>query len=129
MKIIKIGTAVSKNVKTGEETPIPVLHQPVPTKTSELENDSGYITGADVPTKVSELENDSDYATVQLVRDVEENLVNTKAWSSDVETLFSITDGLTTGKQNKLIAGTGITISDSGVISINLSNAEDEGGF
>lgn len=33
----------------------------VPTKTSELENDSGYITEEDVPTKLSELENDSGY--------------------------------------------------------------------
>ena len=31
----------------------------VPTKTSELENDSGFITGNDVPKKLSELEADS----------------------------------------------------------------------
>lgn len=37
---------------------------PVPTKTSELENDSGFITSADipaVPTKTSELDNDSGF--------------------------------------------------------------------
>lgn len=33
----------------------------VPTKTSELENDSGFITGNDVPKKLSELENDVGY--------------------------------------------------------------------
>ena len=35
----------------------------VPTKTSELENDSGFITVEDVPTKTSELVNDSDFST------------------------------------------------------------------
>lgn len=37
---------------------------PIPTKTSELENDSGFITEADIPhipEKTSELENDSDF--------------------------------------------------------------------
>ena len=35
----------------------------LPTKTSDLTNDSGFITLADVPTKVSELTNDSGYIT------------------------------------------------------------------
>ena len=35
----------------------------IPTKTSELENDSGFITVEGVPTKTSELVNDSDFAT------------------------------------------------------------------
>ena len=35
----------------------------LPTKTSELQNDSGFINGDDVPTKTSELVNDSDFAT------------------------------------------------------------------
>ena len=35
----------------------------LPTKTSQLENDSGFINGDDVPTKTSQLQNDSDFAT------------------------------------------------------------------
>ena len=35
----------------------------LPTKTSELQNDSGFINGDDVPTKTSQLDNDSDFAT------------------------------------------------------------------
>ena len=35
----------------------------VPTKTSQLQNDSGYITSGDVPTKTSQLQNDSGYIT------------------------------------------------------------------
>lgn len=36
---------------------------PIPTKTSDLTNDSGFITDADVPTKTSELTNDSGFIT------------------------------------------------------------------
>ena len=36
---------------------------PIPTKTSDLSNDSGFITDADVPTKTSELDNDSGFIT------------------------------------------------------------------
>lgn len=35
----------------------------IPTKTSELQNDSGFITAASVPTKTSELQNDSGFIT------------------------------------------------------------------
>ena len=35
----------------------------VPTKTSDLTNDSGFITGAAVPTKTSQLQNDSGFTT------------------------------------------------------------------
>ena len=36
---------------------------PVPSKTSELDNDSGFITSAAIPSKVSELDNDAGYIT------------------------------------------------------------------
>ena len=35
----------------------------IPTKVSELENDSEFITSASVPTKVSDLEDSSNYVT------------------------------------------------------------------
>ena len=35
----------------------------VPTRTSELTNDSGFLTTADIPTKTSQLENDSNFVT------------------------------------------------------------------
>lgn len=50
----------------------------IPTKVSELENDSGYITSEDipdapvVPTKVSEFENDSGYITSEDIPEVPE---------------------------------------------------------
>lgn len=42
----------------------------IPTKTSELDNDSGFITDSDIPTKTSELENDSDFLTPSTVAPV-----------------------------------------------------------
>lgn len=35
----------------------------LPTKTSQLENDSGYITNSDIPTKLGQLDNDKGYIT------------------------------------------------------------------
>lgn len=35
----------------------------IPTKTSDLTNDSGFITASDLPTKTSDLTNDSDFTT------------------------------------------------------------------
>ena len=35
----------------------------IPTKTSDLQNDSGFITSSDIPTKTSELQNDSGFIT------------------------------------------------------------------
>lgn len=46
----------------------------VPTKTSELINDSGFITQDDVPTKTSELTNDSDFITKEYVDNAVDNL-------------------------------------------------------
>lgn len=47
---------------TGEKS-LSDLGIDIPTKTSELTNDSGFITNSDVPTKTSELTNDSDFIT------------------------------------------------------------------
>lgn len=43
----------------------------VPTKTSELTNDSNFAVTADIPTKTSELQNDSGYVTAAEVEDVQ----------------------------------------------------------
>ena len=41
----------------------------IPTKTSQLTNDSGFITSSSIPTKTSQLTNDSDYTTKTYVDD------------------------------------------------------------
>lgn len=54
-----------------------------PMKTSELDNDSGFITIADIPTKLSELEDDS---THRLVTDAEKSTWNDKQDAGDYAT-------------------------------------------
>lgn len=53
------------NYRTAENQDIidNTIKASIPTKNSQLTNDSGFITSADVPTKVSQLANDSDYQT------------------------------------------------------------------
>ena len=48
----------------------------IPTATSELTNDSGFITSADVPTKTSDLVNDSGFITSAAVPTKTSDLVN-----------------------------------------------------
>jgi len=44
-----------------------IIDIPVPSKTSELDNDSGFITSAAIPSKVSELDNDVGYVTAEAI--------------------------------------------------------------
>ena len=77
----------------------------VPTKTSELENDSGFITSSDIPTiptKTSQLENDSNFAKT--------NTPN--SWGSTQT--FTAYDGIKTNRicnaaGTSLVDGTGTT--------------------
>lgn len=56
----------------------------VPTKTSELTNDAGFITSANVPTKVSELTNDSEYTTKTYVDNAIEFLTTILSQFDDI---------------------------------------------
>lgn len=49
----------------------------IPTKTSDLENDSNFATTSDIPTKTSDLDNDSGFAVID-----DTVTANDKAWSS-----------------------------------------------
>ena len=71
---------VGENYYNKEEVNVLIdtLEDSIPTKTSELENDSGFITAEDVPTKTSELENDSGFTTID-----DNATANDKTWSSD----------------------------------------------
>ena len=54
----------------------------VPTKTSQLQNDSGFITSSDIPTRLSQFINDPQFITLA---DVPEN---TYATNSEIDDLF-----------------------------------------
>lgn len=68
------GAVDSVNGQTGDV----VLN--IPTKTSDLTNDSGFVTDADIPTKTSELTNDSNFIT-------REQVLTWPAVSDDMTTL------------------------------------------
>ena len=56
----------------------------IPTKTSDLTNDSGFVTSAAIPTKTSDLTNDSGFITDADVPVIDDTTTSaTKVWSSD----------------------------------------------
>lgn len=90
-----IGAYVNRNYKDNRQWLTELENKAdrdeIPTKTSELDNDSGFITSADVPTKTSELDNDSGFITntVDDLTNYTDNdtltgLLDSKANSSDL---------------------------------------------
>lgn len=54
----------------------------IPTKVSQLQNDSGFITSSNIPTKLSQFDNDTNFITIE---DVPEN---TYATNAEIDNLF-----------------------------------------
>ena len=85
----------------------------IPTKTSDLENDSGFITSSALPTKTSDLTNDSDFTTKAYV-DQEVGAIETSLQDIDgalvikhllsEETFTSTFDNLASNLTTKLTA-------------------------
>ena len=82
----------------------------VPTKTSQLTNDSGYITNSNIPTiptKVSQLANDSDYVTQTEMTDaivgaVSGGTVDLTGYQKSRDTNLTTTDKTVVGAINEL---------------------------
>ena len=85
----------------------------IPTKTSELDNDSGFITNANIPTKTSDLNNDSGFITNTV-----DNLTNYPL-SSSLATVA------TSGSYTDLINKPTIPV----IKSTNVSGSPDNNGF
>ena len=79
----------------------------IPTKTSQLQNDSGFVTSASVPTKTSQLQNDSGFIT-----------------SASVPT---VNNGTLTIQQNGVTVGT-FTANQSGNTTVNITGGGGGGG-
>lgn len=73
-----IGTSTTPRVITAK-----VLHDTIPQSTSDLVNDSGFITSAAVPTKTSELTNDSGFITSAAVPTAVSELTNDSGYITD----------------------------------------------
>jgi len=68
-----------------------VTNDSIPTKTSQLTNDSGYITSDSIPTKTSQLTNDSDFVTSDDIPTKTSQLTNDSGYitSADIPTKTS----------------------------------------
>ena len=91
----------------------------IPTKLSQLENDSEFITSASIPTKVSQLENDKNYATTSQIPTKISQLDNDESYltSTTADAQGYVKQTELDKKQDKLTAGSGITISDNNTIT------------
>ena len=114
----------------------------IPTKTSQLTNDSGFVTSTevstnyatktelankantgDIPTKTSQLENDSTYQTKANL----DTALESYAKTSDVNSKNALQDEAIQSKQDKLISGTNIkTINNQSLLGSG--NISIEGG-
>ena len=91
----------------------------IPTKLSQLENDSEFITSASIPTKVSQLENDKSYATTSQIPTKISQLDNDESYltSTTADAQGYVKQTELDKKQDKLTAGSGIIISDNNTIT------------
>lgn len=81
----------------------------IPTKTSDITNDSGFITSADLPTKTSDLTNDSGFITSSAIP------TNVSAFTNDSGYLTSAVTSLG-GKSGALTLGSGLSITAGGEV-------------
>lgn len=102
----------------------------VPTKTSQLTNDSGFVKASDVPTKTSQLTNDSNFLTeIPIASDTKVGgiKVSTNSGYSISNTgLFELNSATSTSKGIVSI-GTGLTVN-SGEVTLNTATSSNLGG-
>lgn len=122
IRLDRDGITLSEDVQISYEnisgTPI------IPSKISELTNDSNYATNDDIPTKVSELTNDSEYTTMSEVekKDYQTSSQVTKITKDTVTTTF-VNALEVTSKNVKCKAGDKEVTIDSGVSRYKYANA------
>lgn len=121
IRLDRDGITLSEDVQISYEnisgTPI------IPSKISELTNDSNYATNDDIPTKVSELTNDSEYTTMSEVekKDYQTSSQVTKITKDTVTTTF-VNALEVTSKNVKCKAGDKEVTIDSGVSRYKYAN-------
>lgn len=102
----------------------------IPTKTSQLTNDSGFANASDVPTKTSQLTNDSNFLTeipIASGTKVGGIKVSTNSGYSISNTgLFELNSATSTSKGIVSI-GTGLTVN-SGEVTLNTATSSSLGG-
>lgn len=98
----------------------------IPTKTSQLQNDSGFITSASVPTKTSQLQNDSGFVTSASVPTKTSQLQNDSGFITS-SSLPTVNNGTLTIQQDGVTVGT-FTANQSGNTTVNVTGGGGGGG-
>lgn len=98
----------------------------IPTKTSQLQNDSGFITSASVPTKTSQLQNDSGFVTSASVPTKTSQLQNDSGFIT-ASSLPTVNNGTLTIQQDGVTVGT-FTANQSGNTTVNITGGGGGGG-
>ena len=102
----------------------------IPTKTSQLTNDSGFAKASDVPTKTSQLTNDSNFLTeIPIASDTKVGGIKVSTnsgYSINNTGLFELNSATSTSKGIVSI-GTGLTVN-SGEVTLNTATSSNLGG-
>lgn len=98
----------------------------IPTKTSQLQNDSGFVTSASVPTKTSQLQNDSGFVTSASVPTKTSQLQNDSGFITSAS-VPTVNDGTLTIQQNGVTVGS-FTANQSGNTTVNITGGGGGGG-
>lgn len=102
----------------------------VPTKTSQLTNDSGFANASDIPTKTSQLTNDSNFLTeIPIASDTKVGGIKVSTnsgYSINNTGLFELNSATSTSKGIVSI-GTGLTVN-SGKVTLNTATSSNLGG-
>lgn len=102
----------------------------IPTKTSQLTNDSGFAKSSDIPTKTSQLTNDSNFLTeIPIASDTKVGgikVTTNSGYSISNTGLFELNSATSTSKGIVSI-GTGLTVN-SGKVTLNTATSSNLGG-
>lgn len=115
IEIVKVnGTALSATSKAVNVT--------VPTKTSQLQNDSTYVKKTELPTKLSALQNDLGYVTVKNVQSSINMALSDYALKSDISSMYKFKGSVDTYAK---LPTSGQTVGDS----YNVKSADSSHGI
>lgn len=102
----------------------------IPTKTSQLTNDSGFAKASDIPTKTSQLTNDSNFLTEIPIASSAKvggiKVTTNSGYSISNTGLFELNSATSTSKGIVSI-GTGLTVN-SGEVTLNIATSSSLGG-
>ena len=102
----------------------------IPSKLSEFENDSGYVTYSEIPSKISQLENDSGYALQADIPEKTSQLANDSGYITPGDIPgYIATESYVNDKLSEYLPLTGGSISGNLSIGEALSLSHEDNGY